>query len=259
MLWILPYAQIGNTFKTTWKENEEAVKLRADVKLEDSRSPDKVWIEEGGTPTVPIEIWESAGSTRAEHGSLAGVGAVPVPILEKTYRSSVVSTDLWGGSMQPCYGGAPSMDLHVRWHPTEVKDGTSHGTLTLQPLRGHNFQGSGDSTRWECNVRIPLGLVPQHAGPGHSWESGLSIGGAPSPSWDGQAGTFNITLNAGVKEDKDKATKQAAMSNNEDTMQPLNKVLRFLEAHERQLNDLSFRTESIFHRTVAIENNITKT
>jgi len=257
MLWILPYAQIGNTFKTTWKENEEMVKLRADVKLEDSRSPDRVWVEEGGSPTVPIEVWECAGSTRAEHGLLAGVGTVPVPILEDSYRSAVVSTNLWGGTMHTAWcGETPSMDLHVRWQPAEARDGTSPGTLIIQPLRGRNFRGSRDTTRWECSVKIPLGLVPQQAGPGLTWESGLSMGGAPSPSWDGEGGTFNITLNGGAKEDKDKVTKQPAKGDDDDTKEYLQQVLRLLEAHERQLVDLSYRTEGISRRTAAIESNI---
>lgn len=253
MLWILPYAQIGNTFKSIWKENEEMMKLRADVKLEDSRSPGRVWVEEGGTPTVTVEVWDS------EH-VLAGVGTVPVPILEETNRTAVVSTDLWGGVLQPsCLGKNPSVDLQVSWQPAEVKGGGSHGSLLVAPLRGQNFSGVGKNTRFQCGVTIPLGLVPEQAGPEQSWQSGLSMADAHSPVWERQTGTFIIALNNGAaKKDKDEVKKPAQhiVRNSEETKANVQKALMLLDAHERQLVDLSSCARGISERTAAIEKNI---
>jgi len=252
MLWILPYAQIGNTFKSTWKENEEITKLRADVKLEDSRSPGRVWVEEGGTPTVTVEVL-------GEGGALAGVGAVPVPILEENKRTAVVSTDLWGGVTQSWLGGCPSVDVQVSWQPAEVKGGGSHGSLTVQPISGHNFSGGGANARYQCSVTIPLGLVPQQAGPGHSWQSGLSMGDADSPVWEGQAGTFSIALNNGqAKKGKDGAAKPAqhATKTNEETQANVQKALMLLDVQARQLVDLSLCSRGISERTATIDKNV---
>jgi len=255
MLWILPYAQIGNTFKSLWKENEEIRKIRADVKLEDSRTPGRVWVEEGGTATVSIEVWVSTGSTGTGRGVLAGVGTVPVPILEETHRTAVVSTELWGGAMRPWCGDGPSVDLQVSWQPAEVKGGASHGSLTVAPLRGHNFTrggGVGRNARFQCSVTIPLGLVPQQAGPGHSWQSGSSMGDSDSPVWEGHAGTFNINTGA-AKKDKDEVPAQPVTKSSEELKAHAQKALTLLDAHERQLIDLSFCTKRISERTAALQ------
>lgn len=237
MLWILPYAQIGDAFKQSWKENEEIMKVRQNVEIEDNRSPDRVWVEDRRTPVVDVEVWEG--------DNFAGKGTLPVPILESKNASAVVTTTLSGGGINSCIG-TPSLDFKISWRPTEVKDGASRGSLSIQPLRGTHF---GSGSKWECVVGYPLGLSPQQSE--HTWKSGPSTGG-PSPTWNGPAGTFEINMIEPANKDdgkpKTKPDESSHCSNAE-----LQKVLTLLEADDRNLMDLTYRTVNIAKRTVAIE------
>merc|ERR1719419_1969904 len=57
VIWILPFGQIGATFREAWAENEQKQKLHAEVEREDALEPERAWVEDSMSPSTSIEIW----------------------------------------------------------------------------------------------------------------------------------------------------------------------------------------------------------
>jgi len=187
VIWILPFAQVGATFKQYWKEHEVLEQMQRDVDIEDTRSAENSWIDSPFVALAPLEVWESG----SENPSLAGMGMIAVPIMETGAKSTVVTACLAGGSMNQWFGSA-TVDVHVTWDPSKVCDGGTHGLLGIQPLQGNSFSGSA-GVRWQCVVGAPLGV---HGAQEGQWESGRSTGGTKKPQWRGPGATFDICLEA---------------------------------------------------------------
>lgn len=233
IIWALPFGQIGQIFNEEWKEIQQLQKIRKDVEMEDADSMDTLWLHNGKAAVTEIEVWN------VSNHSLGGKGAVPVPILESTASSAVVTTALWGGTLKR-WCGNPSMDFEVSWHPAEVKEGKSRGELCVTPLQGRRFNASH---AWRCVIKAPLRLY------GHQaqiiWESQESSSG-PSPEWEGPGGKFQIDWDA-------KAAQEAAAQSRSEIDSTMQQVLALLEERGRKLEELSHNTSTIEQRTTAIE------
>lgn len=227
VIWILPFAQIGATFKQYWNENEEHMQLQRDVEIEDTRSAENSWIDSPFVALAPLEVWESG----SEHPSLAGTGLIPVPIMEDSAKSTVVTATLKGRMHNWCWFGTATVDVHVTWDPSEVRNGGTHGLLGIQPLQGNGFSGT-HGVRWQCVVGAPLGV---YGAAEDQWESGRSTGGSEKPKWRGPGATFDICLQA-------KATQDSKAS----------QVVGVLEMQGHRLSRLAKRTAGLEERSATI-------
>jgi len=238
IIWVLPFGQIGQTFKDTWEQNQELQQIRKEVETEDTRSPDLVWIEDGGTPVANIEVWGSE-----EDGSriVAGAGRIPIPLLNPKATSAEVTTCLWGGAVRQWFGAPPSMDVKISWHPVEVKDGTSKGRLRIEPREGRGFL----SSRWLFVVRVPVRLYGEDAE--REWQSPPSTE-STTPEWpDSTGATFEV-----LWEEEQKAAPGPEKDKPAGDAELLDEVLTMLETQGRQLQDLCKNTASLDQRTKAI-------
>jgi len=228
VIWILPFAQIGNTFKQYWKEHEALEEMARDVAIEDSRSAENCWIDSPSVALAPLEVWESG----SEHPSLAGMGMIPVPIMESSAKSTILTTSLAGGSMHQWFSTA-TVDVHVTWDPSDVRNGGTHGLLGIQPLQGNSFTGR-DGVKWQCVVGAPLGVYGAQE---DQWESVRSTGTSNRPRWRGPGATFDICLEARDSEPKDSKVSQA---------------VGLLETQGHRLTRLAKRTAALEERSTSL-------
>jgi hypothetical protein len=237
IIWVLPFGQIGQTFKDTWAQNQELQQIRKEVQTEDQRSPDLVWIEDGDTPVANIEVWGTE-----ENGSrvMAGYGRIPVPLLNAKATTAEVTTYLWGGTFRPWFGAPPSLDVRISWNPVEVKNGASRGRLRIEPTEGSGFP----SSRWRFVVRVPVRLYGEDAE--KEWRSQPSSE-STNPEWPNSAGgNFEVLWEEGTTPGpppQKKATGDAEL---------LEEVVSLLETQGRQLQELSRNTAGLDQRTMAI-------
>jgi len=239
IIWILPFGQIGNTFREAWAESEDLKKLQLEVQVEDAKNPERVWVEDGESPTVVIAVWEdsaedlgsdSVSRALSESATLAGRGTVPLPILEKTPSQAVVTTVIWGGSMQPWYT-VPTMDFLVEWVPVKVKDGASQGSLKIKPLQGENFLGRPGTT-WRVSVTDPSRL---YGSSDELWWSQSSAGGAPCPTWENSSeANFDVCWEAGRAESKETPAPKVVSTEEE----VLRRVLQLVQENGQRLEEL---------------------
>jgi len=242
IIWVLPFGQIGQTFKDTWEQNQELQKIRKEVQTEDNRSPDLVWIEDGGTPVANIEVWGAE-----EDGSriLAGHGRIPVPLLNAKPTSAEVTTYLWGGTFRRWFGAPPALEVKISWNPVEVKDGASRGRLRIEPREGHGFPSNH---RWRVVVRVPVRLYGEDAD--KEWES-PPCPESTNPEWpEGTGSTFEVMWAEGEKPDPGPQAKKKPTGDAE----LLDEVLTLLDNQGRQLQELSRNTAGLDQRTMAIRN-----
>jgi len=239
IIWVLPFGQIGQTFKDTWEQNQELQQIRKEVATEDERSPDLVWVEDGGTPVADVEVW---GSEESGTAILAGSGRIPVPLLNPTATSAEVTTYLWGGTFRRWFGAPPSLDVKIFWNPVEVKDGTSKGRLRIEPKEGHGFPIS----QWRFVVRVPVRLYGEDAS--KEWQSPPSSN-STNPEWpENTSGTFEVLW----VEEKKPAPGPQLQKKQTDDAELLDEVLTLLETQGRQLQELSRNTAGLDQRTMAI-------
>jgi hypothetical protein len=152
VIWILPFGQIGQTFRDTWAKAEKAKNIRKEVEEEDSRPPGSAWIDDFTTPYVTVEVFESEGG-----GDLKASGILPVPLLVNKDTKAEVSASLRGqaGELNP------EMVFIVHWTPAPNENPSCpRGTLEISPELGRDFPSCRKPV---ISLRAPASLFGKDA------------------------------------------------------------------------------------------------
>jgi hypothetical protein len=199
LLWILPFGQIGTTFKEESAKERAQQDLVQQVKDEEAKDlkPGSEWMQSLTAPVARVEVWDHSSATGDPADSLlAGVGVLPLPLFEPNNREYGtdddplnVTVELHGKHMAPVVpffldpnrGDHASLNFGITWNPLKggpQKRSAPKGVLSIEVLEGRAFRGSS-GTVWSLLVKVPERL---HGGE-TLWETSTSTGDLQCPHW----------------------------------------------------------------------------